>query len=69
VSFLVDLNSAPLADLVALPRIGEATAAKLIAARPLASLEDARKVAGMSDGRWAEVTPLVQVAHHTQVRP
>lgn len=60
VSFL-DLNQATLAELVALPRIGEATARKLIAARPLANLRDAQFVAGMSDVRWAEVAPLVTV--------
>jgi hypothetical protein len=69
VSFLVDLNSATLEELTALPRIGEVTAAKLIAARPLANLKDAQHVAGMSDTRWAEVAPLVQVIHHTEVRP
>jgi DNA uptake protein ComE-like DNA-binding protein len=61
VSFLVDLNSATLAELVALPRIGEVTANKLIAARPLSSLQDAQFVAGMSNARWAEVAPLVEV--------
>ena len=61
VPFLVNLNTAKLSALVALPRIGERGGRKLIAARPIASLEDARLATGLSPERWADVAPFVEV--------
>ena len=57
----VNLNSASHAELVALPRIGERAAKRLIAARPLESLEAARLATGISADRWADIAHLVEV--------
>ena len=55
---LLDLiNHSPTEDLVKLKYIGEATADKLIAARPFASLEAAKAATGLADSKWAEITP------------
>lgn len=55
---LLDLiNHSPKEDLVKLKYIGEATADKLIAARPFASLEAAKAATGLADSKWAEITP------------
>lgn len=58
---LTNLNTASLADLVALPQIGQAIARRLIKNRPLGSLDDARVIGGLSPESWAIVAPLVEV--------
>ncbi|HEY3383356.1 MAG TPA: helix-hairpin-helix domain-containing protein [Vicinamibacterales bacterium] len=57
----VDLNSASQADLEKLPGIGPATAKKIIAGRPFASVADLAK-AGVSANTITKITPLVTVA-------
>jgi len=57
----LNLNTATQADLEALPRVGPATASKLRAARPFASLAGAHRASGLSASAWAEVAPLVFV--------
>jgi DNA uptake protein ComE-like DNA-binding protein len=54
----VDLNTASQADLEKLPGIGPATAKKIIAGRPYASVADLKK-AGVSAGVIEKITPLV----------
>jgi len=56
----VDLNSASQKDLEALPAVGEATAKKIIAGRPYASVADLSK-AGVSARTIEKITPLVTV--------
>ena len=58
---LLNLNTASLSDLVALPHIGRVTARRLIKARPLASMEHARVTSELSDDAWAVVSTLVEV--------
>jgi competence protein ComEA len=57
----VDLNTASQKDLEALKGIGAATAKKIIAARPLASVDDLSK-AGVSARTIAELRPSVTVS-------
>src|SRR5512139_1498238 len=56
----VDLNTATQAQLEALPGIGPATAKKIIAGRPYATVEDLSK-AGVSPGTIKKITPMVTV--------
>jgi competence protein ComEA len=56
----VDINNASEKELGALPGIGKATAAKIIAGRPYASVDDLAK-AGVSKATIAKITPLVTV--------
>ncbi len=56
----VDLNTATQAQLEALPSVGVATAKKIIAGRPYASVQDLSK-AGVSAKTIAAITPLVTV--------
>lgn len=57
----VNLNQATLEQLTALPGIGKATANKLIAARPFATLADAQTAAELPDKTWEALTTLVEV--------
>lgn len=57
---LLDLNSASEADLIALPGVGAATAKKIIARRPFASVDDLKK-AGVSAATLTKIAPLVTV--------
>ena len=56
----VDINSASLKDLEALPGVGPATAKKIVAGRPYAAVADLSK-AGVSASTIAKITPLVSV--------
>jgi len=56
----VDINSASVKDLEALPGVGAATAKKIVAGRPYASVADLSK-AGISASTIAKITPLVTV--------
>ncbi len=56
----IDLNSASESDLIALPGVGAATAKKIIAGRPYASVEDLKK-AGVSASPLTKIAPLVTV--------
>lgn len=60
----VNLNTASEADLVALPGVGPATAKKIIAGRPFASVADLAK-AGVPKNTIEKLTPLVTVGAAT----
>ncbi len=57
----IDVNTASLANLEKLPGIGPATAKKIVAGRPYASVADLSK-AGVSAGVIEKITPLVTVS-------
>jgi Helix-hairpin-helix motif len=57
----VDLNTASEKDLDGLPGVGPATAKKIIAGRPYASVDDLSK-AGISSSTLKKITPLVMVS-------
>jgi len=64
----VDLNSATAAELTAIPGIGDATAKKIIAARPYSSVADLSK-AGLSAAQIDKVKPMVTVGAATAAAP
>jgi DNA uptake protein ComE-like DNA-binding protein len=57
----VDLNTASQQELEALPGVGEATAKKIVAGRPYASVSDLSR-AGVPAGTIDKITPLVTVS-------
>jgi competence protein ComEA len=57
---LIDLNTASEKELEALPGVGPATAGKIVAGRPYASVDDLAK-AGVSASTISKITPLVTV--------
>jgi competence protein ComEA len=64
----VDLNSASQKDLEALPGVGPATAKKILAGRPYASVADLSK-AGVSASTIQKITPLVVVLASSAAAP
>lgn len=59
---LVDLNTATLAELDALPRVGPAMAARIVAKRPFRRADDLRRVSGIGPSTFRALRPLVTVA-------
>jgi competence protein ComEA len=51
----VDVNRAPLAELVALDGVGPALARRIVAARPFASVDDVARVRGIGPKRLARL--------------
>ena len=65
---LVNINTATQAELEALPGIGPATAKKIIAGRPFASVADLSK-AGVPAATLKKITPLVTAGASTPATP
>ena len=65
----VDLNTADLKALEALPGVGPATAKKIIAARPFKSVDDLSKVKGMSKAKLEALKDKVIVAQEKAAAP
>jgi competence ComEA-like helix-hairpin-helix protein len=57
----VNLNTASKARLQTLPRVGAVTAEHIIAARPFNTIEDLRRVAGITNAIFAEINERVTV--------
>lgn len=65
----VDLNTADLKALEALPGVGPATAKKIIAARPFKSVDDLGKVKGMSKAKMEALKDKVTVSQEKAAAP
>jgi len=65
----VDLNTADLKALEALPGVGPATAQKIIAARPFKSVDDLSKVKGMSKAKMEALKDKVTVGQEKAAAP
>ena len=65
----VDLNTADLKALEALPGVGPATAKKIIAARPFKSVDDLSQVKGLSKARVEALKDKVTVAQEKAAAP
>ncbi len=65
----VDLNTADLKALEALPGVGPATAKKIIAARPFKSVDDLSKVKGMSKAKVEALKDKVTVGQEKAAAP
>ncbi len=57
----VDVNSADLKALAALPGVGEKTAREIVKGRPYKSVDDLEKVKGIGEKKLAKLKPLVTV--------
>ena len=66
---LVDLNSATLEELEALPRVGPAMAARIVAKRPFRRAEDLRRVSGIGPSTLRAIRPLITVAARPAAPP
>ncbi len=57
----INLNTATLAELEALPEIGPVKAQAIIEARPFASIEDVKRVTGIKEGTFDEIKDQITV--------
>jgi methyl-accepting chemotaxis protein len=57
---LINVNTAEQSELVTIPGVGRATARKIIAARPFASLDDLVKVGGINADMLERIKPYLQ---------
>ncbi|MFO0957469.1 MAG: helix-hairpin-helix domain-containing protein [Isosphaeraceae bacterium] len=65
----VDLNTAKLAEIEALPGIGPALSVAIAEARPFKSIDDLKKVKGMTDAKVAAIADKVTVGEATPAKP
>jgi DNA uptake protein ComE-like DNA-binding protein len=57
----IDINRASEPELVRLPGVGPALAARIVAARPFADIDDLRRLPGLRRGIFERLRPLVAV--------
>ena len=62
----IDLNTATLAELVRLPRVGESLAGDIVRARPYRNVRALRNVPGVGEKLFHVLRPLVQVGQHAE---
>jgi DNA uptake protein ComE-like DNA-binding protein/endonuclease YncB( thermonuclease family) len=56
----IEVNTATEKELMTVPGVGHVMAARIIAARPLRSADDLKKVSGIGDKRYAQIRPYFQ---------
>ena len=62
----IDLNTATMAELVRLPRVGESLAGEIVRARPYRSVRALRNVPGVGEKLFHVLRPLLQVGQQTE---
>jgi competence protein ComEA len=65
----VDVNSADLSALAALPGVGDKTAQEIVKGRPYKSVDDLAKVKGIGEKKLAKLKPLVTVGAAPAAKP
>jgi competence protein ComEA len=68
-STVIDLNTADEKTLETLPGVGPATAKAIVAGRPYKSIDDLKRVKGMSDKKIAAIQDMVTVGGTTTAAP
>lgn len=58
----VDINTAPIEDLQRLPGVGPATAGRIVAGRPFASLDELGAVAGFGPAKIRLLEPYIRIS-------
>ena len=58
---LIDINTASVDQLKALPGVGQVTAEAIVAARPFKSVDELKNVKGIGDAKMAKLKPMVTV--------
>lgn len=64
----IDLNTATMAELVRLPRVGESLAADIVRARPYRSVRALRNVPGVGEKLFHVLRPLLQVGQQAETQ-
>lgn len=57
----ININQASSSELMELPGVGESTAAKIIAARPFASVDELLDVSGIGESKFTQIKDLVEI--------